>query len=1184
MSGAGDLLERDRAARLAAQRLFDRPLVLEAGAGTGKTTTLIARLLAWALGAGWDKAAKRLSAQQVGASAERIAAAVWKGVVAITFTEAAAAEMAERAARELGRLAGGQEPPEWLDAGVLPGKEERTARTLALLATLDHLTVRTIHAYCLRLLTDAPLEAGVHPELTVDADGLLVEEVVRETVETALATAYGEPGNPNLLWLAARGFGPPEIFDALVTLTATGLPAAALDEDPLRPAAVAALRERLAEACGAVHGLVAPRLAGGRLKNARALAEALAATRERLSRGDPPWEAAQFPENLFDHLKKWTRGLEGTELSLFGEVQGELQAAARRLADLLRHVSEIDPDLLTHARLGLAPLLATVERAQTAKGIASFGFLLSGAERLLATHAEVRRRIRRGIDQLLVDEFQDTDRIQCAIVAWLALDGPSDERPGLFLVGDPKQSIYGWRSADLAAYQGFVARVVAAGGEVLPLSVNFRSVPAILDEVERVARPVMVAEQGLQPPFEPLLACAERQGDPGFDRPGFAPVEHWISWPAGPGPTAGEATQLEAEAVAKELVLLHTEHGVAWREMALLLRSASDLDVYLEPLRLLRVPFVVARDTQYYRRREIIEAAALVRTIVDPGDHLALATVLRSTLVGVPDAALLPLWRHQLPRRLTELRGPSRLRLAALFRAVDRAAGETPRDVPGLGRVAGWERNLKAALARLAELRQSFATDAADVFLEKVRRLTLVEAVEAARYLGPYRLANLERFFRQLLAAIEASQGDASAVLRALRKSVTEAREAEEARPPAGGEDAVPVLTVHGAKGLDFGHVYLLQLHKTSPGDRGPVTEAARRPREETFAYRLFGAPTLDFDRVEAERRAIEAAERVRLLYVAMTRAKDRLVLLGAWPRRPEPRGPGAVRSQLDLLQSRGELPFDLGLAWERRQASFLDPAGVVWKLPALMPQRTATLGAQSERPPLPPPEEVALMATSLAAARGRAAVESARPWSGAASEEAHVQLRELLAEPARRGERPGDRPAALAAGGGVHRALETWNLEAEPEEEARRQRALLPTYLAMIALGDELPRALALAEDLLDHFCRGSLLPGLRSLAGSIVARELPVLVPPQDAAGPVGFVSGAIDLLYRDPETGELVVADHKTDDVDGDELEARAAVYAAQGAVYTRAVAQALGLERRPRFELWFLRAGRVFIPQR
>ncbi|MFL6293831.1 MAG: UvrD-helicase domain-containing protein, partial [Thermoanaerobaculia bacterium] len=127
------LREADRAARKEAQRRFDRPLVLEAGAGTGKTTTLIGRLLAWVLGAGWDRmesalAERAAAGQHVDASPERVAAAVLRGVVAITFTEAAAAEMATRASERLGSLARGDEPPSWLDAAVLPPPEERTRR------------------------------------------------------------------------------------------------------------------------------------------------------------------------------------------------------------------------------------------------------------------------------------------------------------------------------------------------------------------------------------------------------------------------------------------------------------------------------------------------------------------------------------------------------------------------------------------------------------------------------------------------------------------------------------------------------------------------------------------------------------------------------------------------------------------------------------------------------------------------------------------------------------------------------------------------------------------------------------------------------------------------------------------------------------------------------------------------
>ncbi len=207
----------DRGARREAQRRFDRPLILQAGAGTGKTTTLVARLLAWSLGAGWELTLARRAARPAArpvlrpegeGSPERTAADVLRGVVAITFTEAAAAEMAGRTARELDSLARGAARPDWLDPEVLPSPEETFARARALLGALDHLQIRTIHAFCLGLLADHPLEAGVHPRLTVDAEGRLLEEVVRETVEVALREGYGAPGDPHLMTLAVRGFGP----------------------------------------------------------------------------------------------------------------------------------------------------------------------------------------------------------------------------------------------------------------------------------------------------------------------------------------------------------------------------------------------------------------------------------------------------------------------------------------------------------------------------------------------------------------------------------------------------------------------------------------------------------------------------------------------------------------------------------------------------------------------------------------------------------------------------------------------------------------------------------------------------------------------------------------------------------------------------------------------------------------
>ncbi|HEX7182612.1 MAG TPA: UvrD-helicase domain-containing protein [Thermoanaerobaculia bacterium] len=1308
--GEEALRARDREARTEAQRRFDRPLLLQAGAGTGKTTTLVARLLSWTLGAGWDRVLERRAARPAAlpaprpegeGSPERIAAEVLRGVVAITFTEAAAAEMAGRAARELAKLAaplsphplapspvtwrggkheketeeagrwrpspgdgrgdGGEGPigglsaqdeywPDWLDDSVLPPPEVTALRARALLSALDHLVVCTIHAFCLRLLSEHPLEARVHPHLKVDADGRLLEEVVRETVEAALREGYGAPGDPHLLALAVRGFGPQEIIEALMALVAAGLPSAALREDPFNADSLGAFRDRLAGASEEVLGLIAMRLGNSRrAPNARSIEKGLASLIGLLAEmeGTDPaalkgWTAELLPANLVNHLREWGKGkLNAAESAVLGEVRGELAAQSAVLCSLLDHLERLDPELLGHARQALAPLLATVERDLQARGIATFDALLTGAESLLARHPEVRSRVRRGIDQLLVDEFQDTDRVQCEILRWIALDGPRDERPGLFLVGDPKQSIYGWRNADLRAYDGFVELARRHGGDVMPLVENFRSVPAILAEVSRVVEPVMRARSGLQPPFEPLLACERRREDPGFRRGDRAPVEHWVSWKASSsGMTRGrtpavEAAELEAVALAADLRSLHDEQRVEWREMAVLLRGTGDLDTYLEELRRARIPFAVGRDKQYYRRREVIEAAALVRAVLDPGDHLALLTVLRSVLVGVPDAALIPLWRRGFPRLMTECPHPlapspatgrggktqeSRVgggaplpvtgegtgvrahgdalheKLAEVRAVIEAATLEVPRDVPGIERVRGWEKGLLAAVEHLAVLRLAFESEPADLFVERLRRLFLVEAVEAARYLGPYRLANLDRFFRQLLAAIEDGGGDLTAILRALRRSVAEAREAEEGRPKDGSEDAVQVLTIHGAKGLDFQHVYLMQLHKAPGGEGGPRTEAGRLP-DGAAEYRLFGAPTLGFDRVEAERREVEAAERVRTLYVAMTRAKDRLVLAGVWPEEGEAKPPEQSRTHMDLLLSRPDRPDDLAAHWEAAQGgswAFEDPTGALWRFPALAPGPKESVAEEPEGPALPSSEEVARASADLQAARAVAEERMARPFGGAASEEAHELLREHQAgrrlgeagsgeavRPAGSGNLEKDREAAMAAGGAVHRALETWDLAADPEAERARQRALLPAYLAPLARGEILDRALPRAERLLDAFGRSGLLEKLRRLRAHVLARELPVLLPPGNGPhSPVGVVTGAVDLLYRDPDSGEIVIADYKTDDADGpEELERRAAAYAPQGAAYVRAVQEALELKKPPRFELWFLRADRV-----
>jgi ATP-dependent helicase/nuclease subunit A len=1173
----------DAAARRRAQTDFEAPLLLEAGAGTGKTAVLVARIVAWCLGPGWERAA--------GPGAARATAArVLRGVVAITFTDAATAEMARRIADAFEQIRRGELPPGVLEE-ALPPRVVREPRAAAFRLALDQLRVHTIHAFCLRLLLAHPLEAGVHPRLAVDADGQRVAAAVREVIEEALPRAFGAEGDPRWLDLADAGIGPRELEAALAALLAEGVAPEDLadGEAALRRsvAFVATLREALA-------GFAA--LEGGRLEGLASRARKLSAAARLLREARAVAGAATDLEALRDALAalpEWN-DLEESLAKLargeFGKRGGEalggdadaLAERAAALRPLLVHLARLEPERFAAARSVLGELVGRVHERLRRRGVASFGALLRGARDLLRDGA-VRSQVRGEIQQLLVDEFQDTDALQCEILRALALDDPGAPRPVLFLVGDPKQSIYGWRNADLRAYQQLRDALAAQGG-VEPLVVNFRSAPAILEEVRRVVEPVMEAEPGLQPPFEPLEASDRTRALAGYTADGRAPVEHWL--PARVDPGSGELddgggrerlAEREAGAAARDIAGLR-ERKVSLDQIAILLRTTAAFEPVLEALREAGIPCVVERETDFYQRREIMDAVALVRCVLDPHDHLALVATLRSSVAGVPDAAWLPLWRQHFPQRAGGIDGAGLERLEAARAAARAAAADLPPDVPEASALTGWPRALDDFLCALHELRGAYERDTSERFVERLRERVLLEASEAGRHLGGHRALNLDRFFRDLVLALDEAAGSAASVVAFLRRAGSVAREHNEGRPRAASGDAVHVLTIHRAKGLDWEHVYLLGSDRGQRGDDPKRTAVVRRAGDLGFV--LFGWPEPGLPVLAAERADVEAAERVRLLYVATTRAKQRLVI-GA--RRAEGRDWRRAKSFAELLPARrGAAP-----AWSLAagaEAGVRSEDGVLFR--AVDAPDTADRVARTPTAALPDVAQVARDEERLRALRAAAALRAARPFSTVASAEAHarderaeaaadepdVARPHALAEYA--GE-PAPRSVALAAGTAVHALLEAGPL-GEADAEAALERAV-----AMTAAPGERAAVLAHAHSIWRRFAAGPLAARLAELAPHVVARELPVWVEPRgegpDAA--VGFVAGAVDLLYRDPTTGELVVADYKTDAVEGVDLDEYAGRYAAQGEHYTRAVQQALGLAARPRFELWFLAAGEV-----
>ncbi len=689
----------DERSRVVARTEFERPLLLDAGAGTGKTTVVASRIVAWLLGPGWDRAAA-VGASAGGDDPDRIARRAVERVVAITFTDRAAAEMADRIARMLACVHRGVDAV-GLALAELPGPDDRRrGRAAALLAVQDRLEVSTIHAFCRRLLAAHALEAGLHPAFEVDAEGTRLAAVVEEVMARHLPAALGATGDERWIELAAQGHGPAAIAAALEELASEAVPPEALDDDPLSDARARAVAQELGARAAELADLVREPLAGPaarRLKAGPQLRDALdavaaAATGVETTEQVLDLAAGRFDDKLLKRLAVWSAldPSDGeTESAVLAPVARELAPAASALRGLLRSLRQVDPAVLVPARAVLRPLLAEVERELRRRGIAPFAALIRDAAALLRSDAAAAA-VRRGIDQLVVDEFQDTDRLQCEIVRRLALEGPPGERPGLMLVGDPKQSIYGWRSASLAAYREFAREVGQAGGERLPLVVNFRSQPAVLDEVTRIARPLLVEDGDRQAPFQELVPA--RPPEPADAR---APVEYWASWSrdrftAGEPTDARLAREVEADAVAAEIDALRLERASLGR-IAILLRAMSGLEPYLAALRARGLPFVVEREREYFRRREIIDAGALVRAIADPLDELALVTFLRSPWGGVPDAALPGLWSSGAVEELRRLDRPDGAAFARLDGAIDAVAREVERAaIPGIERVADW--------------------------------------------------------------------------------------------------------------------------------------------------------------------------------------------------------------------------------------------------------------------------------------------------------------------------------------------------------------------------------------------------------------------------------------------------------------------------------------------------------------
>ncbi len=781
----------DAAARERIRSGRESSLVVHAGAGAGKTTTMIDRLVGAVL------------ADEVGLGE----------IVAISFTE--------RSARDLGRKV------------RLALERHRPG------ADVDRAFLGTIPAFCRSILATYPIEAGLPPSFTTTDDitsDLEAERRTRRIVRRLYDTALVDPTVAEALGMLVHSAGDPQ--GALVALVRLlDLQWHRLERWTPRPSHLDGGRAAAEALLGRVRGLVDACPPGDQL---RAVLESWAKAVGQLPDG---LSARRRALDGLDSLG--SKGAGKAWQSAVGcspkEVRDECKAARDGV------VAAIEATVVERLLGVLVPAVVAEARRRLADGRVSFDDLLVLAARLVAKVPTVREALQQRHRRLFVDEYQDTDVVQHDLVTVLAsVDGTID--PGrLFVVGDPKQSIYAFRAAEVRLLAELTDRVDT---ESVELVTNFRSRPGVIDWVNAMAGPWFGSRPD-QVPFTPLAAA--RTGPPVGTDPGPDVVVLGLDTPAGTAPA--DARRTEADDVAATVVAARTEgwlvrdgdasyRPVRFGDMAVLLRSRAGLAGLEAAFRRAGIPYRLDGGSLVYDTREVRELLRVLRAVDDPTDELALVTALRTTVIGLRDDDLLA---HRRAGGRWDLFAPSAPpgpvadALGRLRALVADKAFRTPAEL----------------LTRLTEQHLSWAA-------------ALVEGPQAAR-----------ETWRRVRYVIDEARAFADATGGTLREYLAwvDRQVADVARrevsPDETDEDAVRVLTIHAAKGLEYPMVVVAGLG-TDPPPPAPVEV---RWRGGELVARFGGLRPTGTTEARHDDDEARAGEEARLVYVACTRAMDHLVV-----------------------------------------------------------------------------------------------------------------------------------------------------------------------------------------------------------------------------------------------------------------------------------------------------------------
>jgi ATP-dependent exoDNAse (exonuclease V) beta subunit len=1143
----------DAEARRRIQEEFGATFFVEAAAGTGKTTALVGRIVGLL----------------------RAGAGTLDRIVAVTFTEKTAGEMKLRLRSEIEK------------ARPRATRDERNRLDRAL-QELELARIGTIHAFCGDLLHERPIEAGIDPLFEVASEEeaeAIADEAFGDWFETILADP--PEGVRRILRRRSRGNSPREqLRSAMSDLRDhRDFPASWRRQTFDRDRTIDGLMTELSAlgALGARSSWPEDYLARNLAEISRFAEETahLEAVRGR------DYDGLESDLRAITRWRSW--GWKGAQRTTFGDVSRDEILALRDRAktSLDAFVAASDADLAPRLHNALQAPIKAYEILKTKAGRLDFIDLLIKTRDLIRDNASVRRELQQRYTHFFVDEFQDTDPLQAEILLLLAADDPNETdwravrpiRGKLFLVGDPKQSIYRFRRADVDLYKDVKERLCRVGAGLLHLTTSFRAPPSIQSFVNLAFAPTMAAgPDGSQAGYVPLepsrpeitgrptlvaLPVPKPYGDYGkvvnfrIDESFPEAVAAFIAWLVN---VSGWTVEEDGKAVPARP-----------RHIAILFRRFRSFNVditraYVRGLEARRLPHVLVGGRSFHDREEIIALRNALTAIEWPDDELKVFATLRGPFFSVGDEALLVFRQH------VGDDGLIRTRHLNPMHAIDRATLD-----PSAGEVAD-----ALEVLRTLHVRRNYRPIA-----ETISELLEILRAHAGIALWPngeQALANCQRLI-DMARHFERGASSFRAFVEKLEADA-ERGEADEAPIVEEGVEGVRVMTLHKAKGLEFPVVILAD----------PTCSAARDtpsrhvdPSRSLWVEPLCGCAPIELMEAADEELRRDQAEAIRVAYVATTRARDLLVAPVC--------GDEPTEGWLDVLKPVLYPPDE-----SRRNSDAAKgcPAfgedSVVDRGPKGIPPAAGSVRPGSHKPASHGPDVVwwdpsalALEVEEHAPLRhrrilevdpdNRAAAESEQDY--AAWKKGRTDVLDKVSQPSilvqtvtalarseppqRLEDRPpvqierikrgdSERPSGRRFGALVHAILATVDLDAGVD--AIRTSALVNGRLVG-ATEEEIDAAAVAVRATLEH-------PILRRASASAkngeIRRETPVMLTLDDGS----LVEGVVDLAFRE-EVAELTgwtVVDFKTDR----EITSASDQYAAQVSAYVAAIGAATGLSSR------------------